>query len=230
MRIACWNCADGLWGKRALLGALDADLIIVPEVRAQDFARIAPGFAGAAYAPSASARGLASFCRLPGLQVRPFEPPGQLECYQWLHWQGVDILAAWVKSAGDYVRPARAAIGHFLQASKARHRIVLGDLNLNPKFDGQGRRRPATELVAHLAEQGLRSLYHEATGDPMGAEMQPTHHFTYNAARPFHIDFIFASQGLALDHFHIGAPADWIGKGRGDHVPLLAHLAPGPDR
>lgn len=227
MRIACWNCADGLGGKRALLEQLAADVLVVCEVRAADFAAIAPGFAAAFYTPSGSARGLATFLRLTGLRQRRFAVPEQAECYQWLAGDDIDILAAWVKSKGDYVRPAMQTITHFLRNSRARHKIVLGDFNLNPSFDRNPRTGRAGALVQALAARGLRSLYHEATGESMGAETRATHHFLYNAARPFHIDFIFASQSLGLQHFELGAAADWLGKGRGDHLPLVAHLVRG---
>ncbi len=230
LRVACWNCADGLLTKRALLDRLAADVLVVAEVRQRDFEAVVPEFAAGFYTQSASARGLATFLRLPEFSLRRFRVPGQAECYQWLSGDGIDILAAWVKANGDYVRPARAVVAHFLRNSRARHRIVLGDLNLNPVFDKPGRREGAGALMQALAARGLRSLYHEATGEALGAETLPTHHFTYNPARPFHIDFIFASHGLQLGRFEIGAAADWLGKGRGDHVPLTAHLQRGaPD-
>ena len=224
MKIACWNCADGLATKRAMLDRLEGDILVVAEVRLADFARVAPDFAGAVYRPSASARGLAVFARGPGLQVRRFRVPGQAECYEWVQAGGVDILAAWVKSAGDYVRPAHQVVAHFLRQSRAAHRIVLGDLNLNPGFDGRRKSWRAADLVGHLGRHGLRSLYHEATGEAMGAETRATHHFTYNAARPFHIDFIFASRDLGLVQFGMGEADRWMGAGRSDHVPLWAEL------
>lgn len=224
MRIGCWNCADGLFSKRALLQSLPADLMVVPEVRQADFDRISDEFAHGFYCPSTSARGLAVFSRLPGVTLRGFRVPQAAECYLWLHTGGIDILAVWVKAKGDYVRPAFTTIAHFLRRSKARQRIVLGDFNLNPSFDGNRRRMRAGDLVDLLAAQGLRSLYHQATGEDMGRETRATHHFTYNAARPFHIDFIFASRSLELGHFWLGEAADWIGRGRGDHMPLCAHL------
>lgn len=227
LRVACWNCADGLGTKRALLDRLDADVLVVAEVRRADFDAIVPHFADGFYTPSASARGLATFLRVPGLRLRRFRVPGGAECYQWLEGDGVDILAAWVKAQGDYVRPARAVIGHFLRNSRKGARVVLGDLNLNPGFDRPGRTNGAGALVEALAARGLRSLYHQATGEPMGAERQATHHFTYNPARPFHIDFIFASRRLELTHFELGEAEAWMGRGRGDHVPLVAHLVQG---
>jgi len=224
MKIACWNCADGLAVKRAMLARLEADLLVVAEVRHADFVAIRADFAGGFYTPSASARGLATFFRSPGLELRRFRPPGGAECYQWLTGEGIDILAAWVKSHGDYVRPARQVVAHFLRNSRAKDRIVLGDLNLNPAFDGKRRSNRAADLFEALGKKGLRSLYHEATGEAPGQESCATHHFTYNPARPFHIDYIFASKDMGLARFDLGTPQDWMGPGRGDHVPLTAHL------
>lgn len=222
--MACWNCADGLWAKRALLDRLDADLLVISEVRRGDFERIAPGHAGALYTPSASARGLAVFSNA-ALRQRRFRVPGGAECYNWVQVAGVDILCVWVKAQGDYAGPALAVVQHFLRNSRAAQRLALGDFNLNPGLD-RGRNGRSTQLVAALAARGMRSLYHAATGEPMGAESRGTHHFTYNAARPFHIDYIFASAGLGLVSFGMGEEAAWIGKGRGDHLPLWAELRP----
>lgn len=225
LRIATWNCADGLERKAALFHRIAADLIVVSEVRRAAFAALAPGFAAAHYTPSSSARGIATFCRHPGLMQHPFAAPDGAECFQRLTLGTVDILAAWVKPQGSYTAPAAKAIARFLRRPRAAHRIVLGDLNLNPGFDRVKATGRATALVAKLGRAGIRSLYHQHMAEDFGAETRATHFFLRNAARPFHIDFIFASGGLRLNHFELGDPMHWIGTGLGDHVPLTAELA-----
>lgn len=228
LRIACWNCADGLVRKRALLRRIDADLIVVCEVRRADFAALAPGYAASFYSPTATARGIATFCHAPILTQQRYQPPDSAECYQRLRLGPIDILAAWVKPRGSYTAPAHRTIAHFLRSiprsDPALHRIVLGDLNLNPGFDRVKATGRATALVAMLARRGLRSLYHQHSGEAFGAEQRATHYFLRSADRPFHIDFIFASVGLTLHRFDLGDPADWIGAAKGDHVPLIAEL------
>ena len=228
LRIACWNCADGLARKQALLARIEADLIVVSEVRQADFAALAPLYATAVYTPTATARGIATFCHWPALTPKPYQPPNRAECYQRLRLGPIDILAAWVKPRGSYTAPAQRTIAHFLRSvprtDPAPHRIVLGDLNLNPGFDRVKATGRATALMAMLQRRGLRSLYHQHSGEAFGAESRATHYFLRNHARPFHIDFIFASAGLVLHRFDLGDPADWIGPSRGDHLPLIAEL------
>lgn len=228
LRIACWNCADGLARKKHLLDRIDADLIVVSEVRAADFAALAPLYATSFYSPTATARGIATFCHLPSLTQHRYQAPNGAECYQRLRLGPIDILAAWVKPQGGYSAPAQRTIAHFLRSrpriNPALHRIVLGDLNLNPGFDRVKATGRATALVAMLGRHQLRSLYHQHSGEDFGAESRATHYFLRNPARPFHIDYIFASVALTLRQFVLGDPADWIGKDRGDHVPLIADL------
>lgn len=223
-RIATWNCADGLDRKLPLFHRIDADLIVVSEVRAAAFAALAPGFAGAFYSPSSSARGIASFCRHPGLVQHRFTAPDGGECYQRLTYCGIDILAAWVKPQGGYTAPATRAITRFLRRPRAKQRILLGDLNLNPGFDRIKATGRATALMAQLGRAGMRSLYHQHMVEEFGHESRATHYFLRDQARPFHIDYIFASHGLTMTSFDLGNPSDWIGRGLGDHVPLLAEL------
>ena len=224
VRIATWNCADGLERKLPLFRRIDADLIVVSEVRPAAFAALAPGFAGAFYTPSSTARGIASFCRHPGLLQHSFTAPDGAECYQRLTFGGIDILAAWVKPQGSYTAPAAKAIARFLRRPRATHRIVLGDLNLNPGLDRVKATGRATALVATIAKAGMRSLYHQHMAEDFGAESHATHHFLRDATRPYHIDYIFASYPLRLTGFAIGLPQDWIGKRLGDHMPLTAEL------
>ena len=224
VRIATWNCADGLERKLPLFRRIDADLIVVSEVRAAAFAALAPGFAGAFYTPSSSARGIASFCRHPGLLQHAFAAPEGAECYQRLTFGGIDILAAWVKPQGSYISSATKAISGFLQSPQSPYRIVLGDLNLNPRFDRDRQAGPTKALIASLEAGDMRSLYHQHSSEEHGAESHATHHFLRDATRPFHIDYIFASHPLRLTGFAIGQPQDWIGKRLGDHMPLTAEL------
>jgi hypothetical protein len=228
LRIACWNCADGLARKQALLARITADLVVVSEVRQADFAAIAPLYTTAVYTPTTTARGIASFSTLPGLIQQPYRAPQGAECYQRLRLGPIDILAAWVKPQGSYTAPAGRTLAHFLRSQPRKdpcpHRIILGDLNLNPGFDRVKATGRATALMALMARRGLRSLYHQHSGEAFGAETRATHYFLRNMARPFHIDFILASAGLALHSFDLGDPADWIGPARGDHLPLMAEL------
>lgn len=228
LRIACWNCADGLARKKALLTRIDADLIVVSEVRQTDFAALSTLFAASVYSPTATARGIATFSHLPELTQQRYQAPDGAECYQRLRLGAVDILAAWVKPQGSYTAPAQRTLTHFLRSkprsNPALHRIVLGDLNLNPGFDRVKATGRATALVAMLGRYGMRSLYHQHSGEDFGTETRATHYFLRDRSRPFHIDFIFASWGLTLRRLELGDPADWIGTGLGDHVPLIAEL------
>lgn len=88
-------------------------------------------------------------------------------------------------------------------------------------------KRPAFEAWQQDARRrGLRSLYHEHNGEDPGKERRPTHLFRRDPTRPFHIDYIYASEGLDVSEFEIGRPKDWLDVS--DHVPLRAQFEQKP--
>jgi exonuclease III len=227
LRLASWNCADGFQRKAGHLARLGADVLCVQEVRRAAFEAVAPGYAAAHYTPSDTARGIASLIR-PRWPVRVMPFAGPERCYHWLrlevHGAEIDLLACWVKPAEDYARPARRAIARFLDQARAAHRVVLGDLNISAFFDRTRRTGRFADIAAVMAEHGLRSLYHAHTGERFGDERRETHRLACSVQRRFHLDYIWASEGLALADLRLGRPDPWFRQRRSDHLPMTATL------
>lgn len=227
LSVATWNCADGFARKAGWLGEFDADIITIQEVRRAAFDAIADRYVFAHYEPSDTARGVAVFSRRP-LTVWRFRKRKADRCYIALRLgDQVDILAAWVKPVEDYARPFQRVLRGFLRHSTASHRIVLGDLNGNVSFDAGRKKGLFRDTLRQFERAGLRSLYHASSGDAHGAEARATHHLTYQAAKPYHLDYIFASENLRCERFELLPEAPWLTERRSDHLPMRAELVLG---
>ncbi|HFJ9318589.1 endonuclease/exonuclease/phosphatase family protein [Bacillus tropicus] len=102
--------------------------------------------------------------------------------------------------------------------------IIVGDWNSNKLFDHVNRVKTHSEVVEFLEGFGIKSAYHHFSKEEHGEELKATHYFRKEKARPFHIDFLFASKILLdqLKSFHIGSREDWIEFS--DHMPISAEF------
>ncbi|MED3067396.1 endonuclease/exonuclease/phosphatase family protein [Bacillus thuringiensis] len=102
--------------------------------------------------------------------------------------------------------------------------IIVGDWNSNKLFDHIKRVKTHSEVVTFLEGFGIKSAYHHFYDEEHGEELKVTHYFRKEKARPFHIDFLFASKLLLdqLKSFHIGSREDWIEFS--DHMPIIAEF------
>ncbi|MFK4469761.1 endonuclease/exonuclease/phosphatase family protein [Bacillus sp. RC252] len=102
--------------------------------------------------------------------------------------------------------------------------IIVGDWNSSKVFDHIKRVKTHSEVVKFLEGFGIKSAYHHFSKEEHGEESKATHYFRKEKARPFHIDFLFASEILLdqLKSFHIGSREDWIEFS--DHMPISAEF------
>lgn len=102
--------------------------------------------------------------------------------------------------------------------------IIVGDWNSNKKFDYIKRVKTHSEVVELLKRVGIMSAYHYLSKEEHGQELEPTHYFRKEKTRPFHIDFLFASE-IFLDQlksYNIGSYEEWIKFS--DHMPISAEF------
>lgn len=103
--------------------------------------------------------------------------------------------------------------------------ILSGDWNSNKIFDHIKRVGTHTTVVDLLSALGIHSLYHEFYKEEQGLESMPTHYFWKKQEKPFHIDFIFASQAFSerLKTVEVGGYEEWVRFS--DHVPLVTKFS-----
>ena len=112
-----------------------------------------------------------------------------------------------------------SALSEWLQSGPS---LVAGDFNNNVNWDTARGRYNFADIVDVCSRLGLRSAYHAYTGEALGAESQPTFLHTKNPAKPFHIDYCFASRALAIHSFRVEPFDPWLRES--DHVPLILDL------
>lgn len=230
MRIVTWNCRQGLSKAKeeALLG-LRPDIAVVAELRPD-------------YQPPAGwslslrrtdwPRVLGVLAR-PGLRLvtHPQDPALPWLLPLQVNGPGVrefTLLALW--TLGGIGRPSyerqveQAVTAWDAAAGPVWQRVVLaGDLNVSMQSQPVGHRR---NLDA-LAERGMVSSYHRASGCPHGGEAAQTLRWVGRGgvATWFHCDFIFVSSDLLPGlTAAVGAAAAWVAPGMSDHAPVLAAL------
>ncbi|MCD2338284.1 exonuclease/endonuclease/phosphatase family protein [Bacillus cereus] len=102
--------------------------------------------------------------------------------------------------------------------------IIVGDWNSNKVFDHIKRVKTHSEVVEFLEKFGIMSAYHHFSKEEQGKESEVTHYFRKEKARPFHIDYLFASEIFLeqLKSFKIGSCEEWIEFS--DHMPIIAEF------
>lgn len=75
--------------------------------------------------------------------------------------------------------------------------------------------------VEILEENGLYSVYHSIHDTDFGTEENPTFYMHKKESRPYHTDYVFASNETveSATTFWIGEYANWIE--HSDHMPLV---------
>lgn len=241
MRVLSWNCGGGFRAKIERALEFEADIVVIQEAHdPKHYVDRVP--AGSAtyweLAPHAK-KGIFIWARpgwkiglSPGSHESPgfhqilrlvITPPGQ---------EPIDLWGVWTHAAATfaegYVGQAHGALdawGHLLGSRS----ILMGDFNSNAIWDAK-RSRNHTLLVERLAERGLRSAYHEHSGDTHGAERVPTQWQIRREDWPFHLDYAFVGAGFAVQDVAIGSYDEWCRRaadgGVSDHAPLLVELEP----
>ncbi len=97
--------------------------------------------------------------------------------------------------------------------------IVAGDFNNSVVWDRQHGPNNFSDVDAALHKLGLRSAYHDGTGENLGSESQSTYFHTKNADKPFHIDYVYAHRSIPITHTRVLEFADW--RAESDHVPVV---------
>lgn len=99
--------------------------------------------------------------------------------------------------------------------------ILTGDLNSNAIWDKSRANGNHSDVVAKLKAKTIESVYHLNQKEDHGQESTPTIYLLKQLAKPYHLDYFFASQRLIGNHttLKIGEPESWLTWS--DHMPLF---------
>lgn len=235
MRIVAWNCAGALHRKLAHLLALAPDIAVVPEGCLPERLPILPPGTTSAWTG-----------RLPhkGLLVLGFGDYRVEALDAWrqpLEW----ILPVRVTGAQEFTLVAVWSMNHRqsevspgprpmqpLQALRelgpavGEEIVVIGDFNNNVRWD-KPRTRRFGSMIDGYREAGLRSLYHEKSGEAFGQESVPTHWWRDRKVDGprYHIDYAFVPQHwLPVAEISVGTFEQSVTNGGSDHASLVVTL------
>ena len=228
MKIVTWNCNGAFRKKFHALEGLAADICVIQEC--ED-----PAHAKGPYQHWAGTylwhgenkhKGLGVFARN-GITIRrlDWDDDGLQSFLPVRVNDAFNLIAVWTKEANSPTFRYIGQLWKYLQKHKdrmaAEPTVLCGDLNSNKIWDVWDRWWNHSDVVRELAEAKMRSLYHLATGEEQGAESAPTFFLHRNLAKPYHIDFAFASDDLfdrQRNSVVVGHHSRWLELS--DHVPV----------
>jgi exonuclease III len=133
------------------------------------------------------------------------------------------LFAVWTqntpKKSESYIGQLYLALKYYESLLKAPC-IIAGDWNSNKLFDYMKRIGTHSDVVEYLQDANIYSAYHQYYEEKHGQESWPTYYFRKEVGRPFHLDFVFASECILkrLRSLEIGRYEEWIKSS--DHLPI----------
>ncbi|MEH7356842.1 endonuclease/exonuclease/phosphatase family protein [Neobacillus drentensis] len=141
--------------------------------------------------------------------------------------QNFNLFAIWAQNTNkkyySYIGQIYLALNHYKSLLNDPC-IIAGDWNSNKIFDYIKRIGTHSEVVELLKSFGIMSAYHTYFNEEHGEETKPTHYFRKDKDRPFHIDYVFASETLLkqLSFIEVGSFEEWIKLS--DHTPIYVEI------
>lgn len=233
MRVAAWNCRQGVDRKINAITRLEADVVVVPECAASPRLAREPGVSFewlGTYAP----KGLGVF-GFNGWTVARLEEETDPWCLP-LRVESPSaatsftLLAVWTvtprQGVPSYAEQFARTIDQWADSLADESVAIAGDLNAS--MQGPSERAHRSNLD-RLKELGTDSAYHSHYASAHGAEEAMTLRWIGRggAARYYHCDFVFLSNALQpfLAGAQVGSVSDWIEAGLSDHCPVIVDLA-----
>jgi exonuclease III len=232
MKIVTWNCNCALRTKTAELDEFDADVIVAQEC--EDPARSSKEFlewaADYQWIGDNKHKGLGVFAKKSAVLQRLDWSDNGLQLFLPCRVNDkVNLVAVWTKRGS---RPAFRYIGQlwqYLQLHKDKMdsapTIICGDFNSNSIWDRKRKTGKHSDVVSELANIGIHSLYHDQTREKQGHECKPTMYMYRNIEKPYHIDYVFASEELMHSkntEVEVGRPENWLN--HSDHMPIMVKI------
>ncbi|MFK7981899.1 MAG: endonuclease/exonuclease/phosphatase family protein [Saprospiraceae bacterium] len=138
--------------------------------------------------------------------------------------QKIDLFAIWAmpdkKKANSYVGQIWNALQYY-KLSTRKPTILIGDFNSNAQWDNSRKIGNHSQVVELLRQNKIESIYHLSTQEIPSEETKPTIYLLKKLAKPFHLDYCFASTKLINDStaIQVGDYEEWIEWS--DHLPLI---------
>jgi exonuclease III len=234
MKIVTWNCNGALRNKFEHLKVFDADIYIIQECENPDLTSHIEYKEWAnnhLWIGDSKNKGIGIFAKN-DFKLKKCDWTNDFKNHAVKYFlpclinEKIQILAVWTHKNNS---PNFGYIGQFwkyIQVNKSKFNdiIIAGDLNSNAIWDQWDRWWNHSDVVNELNEIGVESLYHKFHKESQGKESQPTFYLHRNLAKPYHIDYCFASRKFVdkLEDCNVGKFDEW--KHLSDHSPLIVTL------
>jgi exodeoxyribonuclease-3 len=233
LKIVTWNCQGAFRKKAAFILQENPDIVVVPECEHPDKLKFAAGTklpTDMVWFGDNASKGLGVFSyshfRLKLLDVH--NPAFKIILPILVSNGKVDFLlfAIWANNPQEknaqYVEQVWRAIHHYEALLNNKHVILTGDFNSNTIWDRKNRKENHSELVKVLKQKNIHSIYHKHFKQEQGKEEHPTFFLQRNILKPYHLDYLFASDTLLrkCKGIEIGSHENWITYS--DHSPVTA--------
>lgn len=236
MKIVTWNCNGAFRRKFRDISEYDADVYVIQEcenpntVHESDFRDWAQN---SLWTGVSGRKGLGIFAKKE-IEIKPLDWDSQkLEHFIACRVNSdFNLVGTWCHGASLSKYAYIGQLWRYLQIHKSRldRAVIAGDFNSNKFWDKKGREWNHSEVVRVLNECEIDSVYHKCLKENQGEETQPTFYFQKSLSKPYHIDYIFASDELYtnLKAFVVGQPTEWLELS--DHMPVSCEfLCPNRD-
>lgn len=234
MRIVTWNCNGALRRKFRHLDDLDADIVVVQECENPELANsldYGSWCENYLWHGDDKNKGIGIFARV-GIELQELNWSTLYEGSSVKYFlpcrvnNSFNLLAVWTHQNDS---PTFGYIGQFWKYMQVNSKVfgeilVAGDFNSNVIWDKKSRWWNHSDVVRELTEMGIESLYHLQESEMHGQESKPTFFLQRKLEKPYHIDYVFASEKFRSEAWtlEVGEVKKWLEIS--DHLPLIADL------
>lgn len=208
MKILSYNISDSKQWKIDRLFEHDADVLVVPEITCPEQAKLPEGYEMAwngitwQYAGQDKWKGLGVIWKRGEGKVPAWYNPNLYDAIP-LIIKGIVILAIWptkrkgVTDKKFYPQIAQEVINEYAPYFEGKGVIVIGDFNcyVNQR-DSSKEYGDILRTDEILNRFGLKSAYHQTTGETLGNESVATYYHTFRADLPFFIDYAYTNMEI----------------------------------
>jgi exonuclease III len=234
MKIVTWNCNGALRNKFEHLSDPNADLYVIQECENPELSKYQHYISWAGnylWKGDNKNKGLGIFAKKKttievinwSATYKNHDVKHFLPCLVNNDFQLLSIWTSQNKSPNfGYI----GLLWKYLEINKSKFKkiILAGDFNSNTIWDEWDRWWNHTDVVNDLSKMNIHSLYHCYFNEEQGKESKPTFFLQRNRAKPYHIDYIFASKEIEkeMTYFEVSDIEKWINYS--DHLPVICEL------
>mgnify|MGYP000618490479 CR=1 FL=1 len=227
--LVAWNCNMAFREKKRHVLQYDPDILVIPECEDPATKGDWSEFSDWVWVGENENKGLGVFARNGITLELADDETNQSRYVVPVNVDGAaDVLAVWAMN--DEGNPERRYIGQVYTALQQYRNfvksdtVVAGDFNWNVVWDDSPKSPLCgnfSDTVEILRQHGLQSVYHAETDSEFGDEGQPTFFMHKKQERPYHTDYVFASDArtASISDFHVGKYDEWVELS--DHMPIL---------